>query len=131
MYELDLGNDSGRAWVLATVPRQFDGKGRQRRLGSDISRWHASPEQQQANWYAHTATEILVVGATGDDPIVYAIAAARLCDHTAAWDSRTRYPIPLHGAYQMDKDPPGIPPDYRRRLGWARRVHRGRWMSRL
>jgi hypothetical protein len=112
LYELDLGNDSGRAWVLATVPRQFDGKGRQRRLGSDISRWHASPEQQQANWYAHTSTEILVVGATGDDPIIYAIAAARLCDHTVAWDSRTRYPIPLHGAHQMDKDHP----EYRRTI---------------
>jgi RNaseH domain of pPIWI_RE len=113
LYELDLGHDSGRAWVLATVPRQFDGKGRQRRLGSDISRWHASPEQQQANWYAHTSTEILVVGAP-DDSLTYAIAAARLCDHTVAWDSRTRYPVPLHGAHQMDKDHP----EYRRTIDY-------------
>jgi RNaseH domain of pPIWI_RE len=113
LYELDLGHDSGRAWVLATVPRQFDGKGRQRRLGSDISRWHANPQQQQANWYAHTSTEILVIGTT-DDPLTYAIAAARLCDHTVAWDSRTRYPVPLHGAHQMDKDHP----EYRRTIDY-------------
>jgi hypothetical protein len=113
LYELDLGHDSGRAWVLATVPRQFDGKGRQRRLGSDISRWHANPQQQQANWYAHTSTEILVIGTT-DDSLTYAIAAARLCDHTVAWDSRTRYPVPLHGAHQMDKDHP----EYRRTIDY-------------
>jgi hypothetical protein len=95
------------------VPRQFDGKGRQRRLGSGISRWHASPDQQQANWYAHTSTEILVVGTT-DDPLAYAIAAARLCDHTIAWDGRTRYPVPLHGAHQMDKDHP----EYRRTIDY-------------
>jgi hypothetical protein len=91
------------------VPRQFSGKGRQRRLGSDISRWQASPGQQEANWYCHAAAEILVVGAAAD-PISYAVAAARLCDHTIAWHSRTRYPDPLHGAYQMDKDHP----EYRR-----------------
>jgi RNase H domain-containing protein len=66
----------------------------------------ADPEQQQADWYAHTATEILVVGTTADTQLSYAVAAARLCDHTIAWDSRTRYPVPLHGAYQMDKDHP-------------------------
>jgi RNaseH domain of pPIWI_RE/pPIWI_RE module N-terminal domain len=112
LYELDLNPGTGRAWTLATVPRQFDGKGRQRRLGSDISRWQADPEQQQANWYAHTATEILIVGAAADTQLSYAVAAARLCDHTIAWDSRTRYPVPLHGAYQMDKDHP----EYRRTI---------------
>jgi hypothetical protein len=93
------------------VPRQFSGKGRHRRLGSEISRWRASPEQQEATWYAHTATEILVLGAAGD-PINYAIAAARLCDHTIAWDARTRYPVPLHAAHQMDRGHPG----YRRTI---------------
>lgn len=96
------------------MPRQFDGKGRQRRLGSGTSRWHPSPEQQQANWYAHTSTEILVVGATDDESLTYAIAAARLCDHTVAWDGRTRYPVPLHGAHQMDKDHP----EYRRTIDY-------------
>ena len=112
LYELELSHGSGRAWILATVPRQFDSKGRQRRVGSDISRWHASPEQQQANWYAHTSTEILVVGTAADATLTYAITAARLCDHTIAWDSRTRYPVPLHSAHQMDKDHP----EYRRTI---------------
>lgn len=51
-----------------------------------------------------------------DDPAEqqkYAVAAARLCDHTIAWHtSRTRYPAPLHLAMQMDWDHPG----YRRTL---------------
>ena len=111
LYELELPPGGGRAWILATVPRQFSGKGRLRRLGSDISRWQASPGQQEANWYAHTATEILVVGAAQND-IKYAVAAARLCDHTIAWDSRTRYPVPLHLAHQIDKDHP----EYRRTI---------------
>jgi hypothetical protein len=106
-----LSAPTGQASILATVPRQFSGNGRQRRLGSDISRSQASSDQQEANWYAHTATEILVVGAAAD-PINYAIAAARLCDHTIGWDSRTRYPVPLHGAHQMDKDHP----EYRRTI---------------
>jgi len=101
LYELDLSPGTGRAWALATVPRQFDGKGRQRRLGSDLSCWQADPEQQQANWYAHAATEILIVGTTADTQLSYAVAAARLCDHTIVWDSRTPYPVPLHGASRM------------------------------
>ena len=111
LYELRLGSRDGRAWVLATVPRQFSGKGRHRRLGSEISRWQASPDQQEATWYAHTATEILIVG-TASDAINYATAAARLCDHTIAWDSRTRYPVPLHAAHQMDRSHP----EYRRTI---------------
>jgi RNaseH domain of pPIWI_RE len=95
-------------------------QGPARRLGSDISRWHANPQQQQANWYAHTSTEILVIGTT-DDSLTYAIAAARLCDHTVAWDSRTRYPVPLHGAHQMDKDHP----EYRRTIDYDERLDDG------
>jgi RNaseH domain of pPIWI_RE/pPIWI_RE module N-terminal domain len=113
LYELKLDHVEGRTWILATVPRQFSGQGRQSRLGSDISRWQATPSQQEANWYAHTATEILVVGAASNS-INYAVATARLCDHTIAWDSRTRYPVPLHLARQMDEDHP----EYRRTIDY-------------
>lgn len=111
LYELQLGSRDVRAWVLATVPRQFSGNSRHRHLGIEISRWQASTDQQEATWYAHTATEILVVGSTSD-VINYAVAAARLCDHTIAWDSRTRYPVPLHAAHQMDRGHP----EYRRTI---------------
>jgi RNaseH domain of pPIWI_RE/pPIWI_RE module N-terminal domain len=109
LYELDLQQRVGRAWLLATVPRQFSGGGRLRRAGSVQSRWQAGPELQRANWYCHTGTEILVLGAD-EDLASYAVATARLCDHTIAWDSRTRFPVPLHLARQMDADHP----EYRR-----------------
>ncbi len=65
----------------------------------------------QHTWYGMTTTEVVVIYAD-EEPIRYAIAAARLCDHAVSWDGRTRYPAPVHLAYKMDKDHP----DYRRTI---------------
>jgi hypothetical protein len=108
LLQLDqLGGD--RVFLLANVPRQYDGDGRHRRVGAQHSRWTATQDEQPLNWYQHTATEILVCGAT-EGPRKYGVVAARLCDHAISWDGRTQYPAPLHLAMQMDRDHP----EYRR-----------------
>ncbi|HEX5117825.1 MAG TPA: RNaseH domain-containing protein [Pseudonocardiaceae bacterium] len=106
LYQLDGVRNT---WVLSNIPRQFTGGRKYSRAGEASTRWTAYNEAGQHTWYAHTATEILVVGADSD-PIRYAIAAARLCDHAVSWDGRTSYPAPIHLAAKMDKDHP----DYRR-----------------
>jgi hypothetical protein len=108
LYEQD--HDTGDpVLILANVPRQYDGKGRNSRVGSDHSRWSAAPDEQPLTWYAHTSTEILVRG-SAETALQFGIAAARLCDHAISWDGRTKYPAPLHLAMQMDRDHP----EYRR-----------------
>ncbi|EGG48279.1 hypothetical protein RKD19_000007 [Streptomyces canus] len=122
--EPDFGSPT---WLLATVPPQFDGAGAGR-LGEAITRWSAShgssdPDNRRKNevrpnWYSMTATEIYpivtaVPAGTGENPDTtpiepqsLALAAARLCHQTLAWANRTRYPVPLHAAQQMDLDHP-------------------------
>jgi RNaseH domain of pPIWI_RE len=108
LLQLDeLGGD--RVFLLANVPRQYDGDGRHRRVGAQHSRWTAAQDEQPLNWYQHTAPEILVCGVT-EGSRKYGVAAARLCDHAISWDGRTQYPAPLHLAMQMDRDHP----EYRR-----------------
>jgi RNaseH domain of pPIWI_RE len=87
----ETGED--RVFLLANVPRQYDGDGRHRRVGAEHSRWTAAQDEQPLNWYQHTATEVLVCGAT-EGPRKYGVAAARLCDHAISWDGRTQYPRP-------------------------------------
>ena len=108
LYQLDGAKNT---WILSNIPRQFTGGRRYSRAGEDRTRWTADNQAGQHTWYAHTTTEIVVVGAD-DDPIRYAIAAARLCDHAVSWDGRTRYPTPVHLAAKMDRDHP----DYRRTI---------------
>ncbi|MCP2280814.1 RNaseH domain-containing protein [Nocardia amikacinitolerans] len=108
LYQLDGAQNT---WILSNIPRQFTGGRRYSRAGEHSTRWTADNEAGQHTWYAHTATEIVVVGAD-TDPIRYAIAAARLCDHAVSWDGRTSYPAPIHLAAKMDKDHP----DYRRTI---------------
>ena len=111
LYEHDqTGQDA--VLVLSTVPRQYDGSSGRRRIGSDHSRWTATPAEQPLTWYAHTSTEFLVRGAAEEQAQRYGIAAARLCDHAISWDGRTSYPAPLHLARQMDRDHP----EYRRTI---------------
>ncbi|MGW0954776.1 RNaseH domain-containing protein [Streptomyces sp. NPDC002545] len=122
--EPDFGSP---AWLLATVPPQFDGSGAGR-LGEAITRWSAShgssdPENRRKNevrqnWYSMTATEIypiITAARAGNsagqseatiEPQPLALAAARLCHQPLAWANRTRYPVPLHAAQQMDLDHP-------------------------
>ena len=115
----DLGTPT---WLLATVPNQFDGAGAGR-LGQDKTRWSADPgssdpkdrrkNEVRANWYSMTATEIYpIITASGRpdttpvEPQSLALMAARLCHQPLAWANRTRYPVPLHAAQQMDLDHP-------------------------
>ncbi|WP_432177121.1 RNaseH domain-containing protein [Streptomyces sp. Tue6028] len=122
--EPDFGSPT---WLLATVPPQFDGAAAGR-LGEAITRWSAShgssdPENRRKNeirpnWYSMTATEIYPIitarpAGTGENPDTaliepqsLALAAARLCHQPLAWANRTRYPVPLHAAQQMDLDHP-------------------------
>jgi RNaseH domain of pPIWI_RE/pPIWI_RE module N-terminal domain len=111
LYEHDqTGGDA--VLVLSTVPRQYDGSSGRRGVGSDHSRWTATPAEQPLTWYAHTSTEFLVRTAAGGQAQRYGIATARLCDHAISWDGRTSYPAPLHLARQMDRDHP----EYRRTI---------------
>jgi RNaseH domain of pPIWI_RE/pPIWI_RE module N-terminal domain len=111
LHELDqTGEDA--VLLLSNVPRQYDGKGRHRRVGSAHSRWAAAPDEQPLTWYAHTCTEFLIRGTAPEQARRYGIAAARLCDHAISWNGRTNYPAPLHLARQMDHDHP----EYRRTI---------------
>ncbi|CAM3906246.1 RNaseH domain-containing protein [Kibdelosporangium persicum] len=105
--------DSANTWILANIPRPFAGGGWHSRAGLDIGRWSADAETGRHTWYAHTSTEIVVVGANSD-PLRYAVAAARLCDHAVSWDGRTSYPAPVHLAALMDRNHP----EYRRTVDW-------------
>lgn len=106
LHKLD---GSTNTWILSNIPRQFAGNKTPRRIGFEAGRWSASAELGRHTWYAHTATEIMVVGADSD-PVRYAVAAARLCDHAVSWDGRTSYPVPVHLARLMDRNHP----EYRR-----------------
>ncbi|MFI5960450.1 RNaseH domain-containing protein [Cryptosporangium sp. NPDC051539] len=106
LYQLDGGTGT---WILANVPRQFDGSSVHSRAGSKYTRWSAQGAEQRKTWYSHTTTEIYVAHCEGD-PLRYAVLAARLCHHALSWEGRTRYPAPVHLAIQMDKDHP----EYRR-----------------
>lgn len=111
LYEQDQPGEDA-VLLLSNVPRQYDGKGRHRRVGSSHSRWTADAAEQPLTWYTHTCTEFLVRGAAQGQARRYGIAAARLCDHAISWDGRTSYPAPLHLARQMDRDHP----EYRRTI---------------
>lgn len=106
LYRLD---GSANTWILSNIPRQFTGSGHYSRAGLDTGRWSADAKTGRHTWYAHTSTEILVVGADSD-PQRYAVATARLCDHAVSWDGRTSYPAPVHLAALMDRNHP----EYRR-----------------
>lgn len=62
-----------------------------------------------------TATEIFPITVNTDRRRELMMVTARLCHQALAWKHRTRYPIPLHAALQMDKDHPQyrrtIPPE--------------------
>lgn len=120
--EPDFGAPS---WLLSTVPKQFDGAGAGR-LGAENTRWTASHGSSDAdnrsknevrpNWYAMTATEIYPVPLHDNIPAeTLAIVVSRLCHQPLAWSNRTRYPVPLHSAQQMDLDHP----QYRRSAPYA------------
>ncbi len=114
LYQLDHAKDT---WILSNVPRQFDGGTVHSRAGSKYTRWSAKGAEQRKTWYAHTPTEIFVAH-YDDDPLRYAVIAARLCHHALSWEGRTSYPAPVHLAIQMDMDHP----EYRRTIDTADQI---------
>jgi hypothetical protein len=61
----------------------------------------------RATWYTMNATEIHVIPiAKTIDSHALAKITARLCHQTLGWTGRTRYPVHLHAAEQMDLDHP-------------------------
>ncbi|MEU0403106.1 RNaseH domain-containing protein [Streptomyces sp. NPDC006197] len=89
---------------------QFDGNGAGRQ-GSKKTRygalpWNKGKNEIKANYYAMTATEIFPITVNNNHRRELMVVTARLCHQALAWKHRTRYPIPLHAALQMDKDPP-------------------------
>lgn len=104
-------------WILCNVPRAYRGSGG--RLGAKYTRWEAKKSVQSQvaaerrkgempqNWYSMTATEIYPIAF---DPRIsreaLAVAAAKLCHQAQFWSDRSRYPVPLHAAKQMDLDHP-------------------------
>src|SRR5260370_26117587 len=95
--EPDFGNP---AWLLVTVPSQYDGAGAGR-LGDAKTRWtadHGSSavgdlhrNEVRAHWYAMNATEIYIIPAKKDiDSHALAKMTARLSPQPLAWTSRPR-----------------------------------------
>lgn len=111
--ESDFGQHS---WVLVTVPNQYDGAGAGR-LGAKKTRWSAShgsneegnlqKNEMKANWYSMTALSIYpAVIRDGIPADKLSMMTARLCHQPLAWGNRTKYPVQLHAAWQMDQDHP-------------------------
>lgn len=106
------------AWIFCNVPRAYDGASAGR-LGSKYTRWDAKRSvasdnkeerrkgEMSQNWYAMTASVIYPLAcADGVPEEALAITTAKLCHQAQFWDGRSRFPVPLHAAEQMDLDHP-------------------------
>ncbi|WP_055557107.1 RNaseH domain-containing protein [Streptomyces sp. NBRC 110028] len=113
LFQLD---GTKTTFVMSRRPQQMDGKTPSAKSGRMQGRWACNDKEQQAEtWYNLTATEIAVIQhPDSEDALPYALTTARLCNHALAWEHRTRHPLPIHAAIQMDKDHP----EYRRTIDW-------------
>ncbi|AJC62086.1 RNaseH domain-containing protein [Streptomyces sp. 769] len=113
LFQLD-GTDT--TFIMSRRPQQMDGKTPSAKSGRFQGRWACEDKEQQAEtWYNLTATEIAVIlHPDGEKALPYALTTARLCNHALAWEHRTRHPLPIHAAIQMDKNHP----EYRRTIDW-------------
>ncbi|MFM9630201.1 MULTISPECIES: RNaseH domain-containing protein [Streptomyces] len=118
VFRIDPDPDLGKhcTWLLVNTTHQFDGNGAGRQ-GSKKTRygalpWNKGKNEIKSNYYAMTATEIFPITLNTDHRRELMMVTARLCHQALAWKHRTRYPIPLHAALQMDKDHP----QYRRTI---------------
>jgi RNaseH domain of pPIWI_RE/pPIWI_RE module N-terminal domain len=106
------------AWIFCNVPRAYDGASASR-LGSKYTRWDAKRSvasdkkeerrkgEMPQNWYAMTASVIYPLACRdGVSVDSLAISTAKLCHQAQFWDGRSRFPVPLHAAQQMDLDHP-------------------------
>ncbi|MFG2925695.1 RNaseH domain-containing protein [Streptomyces sp. NPDC048305] len=108
LFQLD---GSASTYFMSRLPLQATGGTPSAKLGRKNSRWTAAGADQAENWHCLTSTEIAVIDHPADeDPLPYAVTAARLCTHALAWLGRTQHPLPVHAAIQMDMNHP----DYRR-----------------
>ncbi|GAX58238.1 RNaseH domain-containing protein [Streptomyces olivochromogenes] len=103
-----------RSGALHRLPHQAAGGTPCAKSGREQGRWTCDDKEQQARtWY--NPTEIAVIQRPdGEDALPYALTTARLCNHALAWEHRTRHPLPIHAAIQMDKNHP----EYRRTIDW-------------
>ncbi|MFI1502569.1 RNaseH domain-containing protein [Streptomyces platensis] len=108
--------ESDSTFLMCNTPHQTTGKTFYAKSGFEYGRWHCdNPEEQAETWYNLNATEIAVLHHPAQhSPSMYALTAAKLCNHPLAWSHRTQHPLPIHAAIQMDKDHP----DYRRTIDW-------------
>ncbi|MFD6150208.1 RNaseH domain-containing protein [Streptomyces sp. NPDC060243] len=113
LFQLD---ETGTTFLMSRRPHQMDGKTPSAKAGRAQGRWSCDDKEQQAEtWYNLTATEIAVIQhPDGETALPYALTCARLCNHALAWEHRTRHPLPIHAAIQMDKNHP----EYRRTIDW-------------
>ncbi|MFJ6825487.1 RNaseH domain-containing protein [Streptomyces niveus] len=113
LFQLE-GTDT--TFLMSRRPHQMDGKTPSAKSGRTQGRWSCDDKEQQAEtWHNLTGTEIAVIQRPdGADALPYALTAARLCNHALAWEHRTRHPLPIHAAIQMDKNHP----EYRRTIDW-------------
>jgi len=96
-----LGIDS--TWTEQFSPSRQDAK---RSVASDKKEERRKAEMSQ-NWYAMTASVIYPLAcADGVPEEALAITTAKLCHQAQFWDGRSRFPVPLHAAKQMDLDHP-------------------------
>ncbi|MFE2971702.1 RNaseH domain-containing protein [Streptomyces sp. NPDC059340] len=113
LFQLD---NTDTTFLMSRLPHQAAGGTPYAKSGREQGRWTCDDKEQQAEtWYNHTATEIAVIQRPdGEDALPYALTTARLCNHALAWEHRTRHPLPIHAAIQMDKNHP----EYRRTIDW-------------
>ncbi|MCC8477278.1 RNAseH domain-containing protein [Streptomyces globisporus] len=109
LFQLD---GCASTYFMSRLPLQATGGTPSAKLGRKNSRWTAATGADQAeNWHCLTSTEIAVIDHPADeDPLPYAVTAARLRTHALAWLVRTQHPLPVHAAIQIDMNHP----DYRR-----------------
>ncbi|MEW2084949.1 RNaseH domain-containing protein [Streptomyces sp. NPDC005283] len=113
LFQLD---GTATTFLMSRRPHQMDGKTPSAKSGRTQGRWACDDKEQQAEtWFNLTATEIAVIHHPDNaKALPYALTAARLCNHALAWEHRTRHPLPIHAAIQMDKNHP----EYRRTIDW-------------
>ncbi|MGW9525010.1 RNaseH domain-containing protein [Streptomyces diastaticus] len=93
-------------------PGRFTGRQGSKKTRYGALPWNKGKNEIKANYYAMTATEIFPIAVNTEHRRELMMVTARLCHQALAWKHRTRYPIPLHAALQMDKDHP----QYRRTI---------------
>ncbi|MFI1060576.1 RNaseH domain-containing protein [Streptomyces spororaveus] len=118
LNRLPTDQEDGRSWLLVNMTHQHDGNGHYRK-GEHKTRWDARPPVEKVNkdeigpnYYSMTALEIVTLECPSEMWEPLARLTWSLCDIAMAWQHRTKYPVPLHAALQMDQDHP----HYRRTL---------------